>query len=188
MYAKSIGIPEAKIATLGLISQSFTGISFVIIILAFLAAVMSTADTVLNVATVSLSRLFKRESWHRYLDNNEHEKQLLKLVKVSALLIGLFSVVIAFLFPNIVDLFVAAFTAMLILAPTIFALLFSKKPNNTAAFYSIVLGFFVFLFAFPFLPKESFVAGVIVSILTYLIVSKFSKKRYTEEFFDKEKF
>jgi SSS family solute:Na+ symporter len=129
MYAKSVGIPEAKIATLDLISQSFAGISFVIIILAFLAAVMSTADTALNVATVSFSRLLKRETWCRYLDNKEHEKQLLKLVKVSALLIGLFSVIIAFLFPNIVDLFVAVFTAMLILAPATLALLFSKKTK-----------------------------------------------------------
>jgi Na+/proline symporter len=113
---------------------------------------------------------------------------LLKLVKISASLIGLFSVVIAFLFPNIVDLFIAAFTAMLILAPATFALLFSKKPNSTAAFYSIVLGFVVFLLAFPFFPKESFVAGVLVSILTYLIVSKLSKKNYTEEFVVREKF
>jgi len=187
MYAKSVGIPEAKIATLGLISQSFTGISFVIIILAFLAAVMSTADTTLNVAAVSFSRLLKREIWCGYLDRKEHEKQLFKLVKVSALLIGLFSVIIAFLIPNIVNLFVAAFTAMLILAPATLALLFSKKPNSTAAFYSIVLGFVTFLVAFPFLPKESFIAGTFVSILTYLIVSKFFKRSCTKEFAAKEK-
>jgi hypothetical protein len=36
--------------------------------------------------------------------------------------------------------------------------------------------------AFPFLPKESFVAGTFVSILTYLIVSEFSKRSYTQEF------
>ncbi len=120
-------------------------------------------------------RLFKREFWRGYLDNKEHEKQLLKLVKISASLIGLFSVVIAFLFPNIVDLFVAAFTVMLILAPATFALLFSKKPNSAAAFYSIVLGFVAFLLVFPFLPKVSFVAGIFISILTYFIVSKFSK-------------
>lgn len=143
---------------------------------------MSTADTALNIATISFSRLLKKETWRKYLDSKEHEKQLLKLIKVSALLIGLFSVVIAFLFPNIVDLFVAAFTALLILALATFALLFSKKPNSTAAFYSIVLGFVIFLVAFPFLPKVSFVAGTFVSILTYLIVSKFSKKNYTQEF------
>lgn len=188
MYAKSAGIAEAKTATLALISQSFTGISFVIIILAFLAAVMSTADTALNVATISFSRLLKKEAWQKYLDKKENEKQLHKLVKISALFIGLFSVVIAFLFPNIVDLFVAAFSAMLILAPATFALLFSKKPNSTAAFYSIVLGFAIFLSVFPFLPKESSLIGVIVSILTYLIVSRFSKKRYREEFSVKENF
>lgn len=52
-----------------------------------------------------------------------------------------------------------------------------KKPNSKAAFYSIVIGFIVFLILIPFIPKESFVPGVIVSVLTYFIVSKFSKKK-----------
>jgi SSS family solute:Na+ symporter len=176
MYAKSFGIPEAKIATLGLLDQVFTGIPFVVVILAFLAAVMSTADTALNVATVSFSRLFKRKTWHRYLASQEDDKQLLKLVKIFALLIGLVSVIVAFLVPDIVDLFVASFAAVLILAPATFALLFSKRPNSKAAFYSIILGFLVFLGLFAFIPKESFVAGVFISILTYLIVNKFGKK------------
>jgi len=187
MYAKSLGIPEAKIATLGLLNQVFTGIPFVIVILAFLAAVMSTADTALNVATVSFSRLFKRETWHEYLASQEHDKQLLKLVKILALLIGLVSVVVAFLIPDIVDLFVASFSSILILAPAIFALLFSKRPNSKAAFYSIVLGFLVFLGLFIFIPKESFVAGIFISILVYLVISKFSKAKKLKEFAAKSK-
>jgi SSS family solute:Na+ symporter len=177
MYAKSSGIAEAKIATLGLITQTFSGLAFVIIILAFLAAVMSTADTALNVATVSFSRLFKRKTWHRYLESQEHDRELLKFVKISALLIGIFSVITAFLIPNIVDLFVAAFSAVLILAPATFALLFTKKPNSNAAFYSIVLGFLVFLLLFMFIPKEAFVAGILISILTYFIVNKLSIRK-----------
>ncbi len=177
MYAKSFGITEAKIATLDLIAQTFSGLPFVIIVLAFLATVMSTADTILNVAAVSFSRLFKRKTWHNYLENQEGDKQLLKFVKISALLIGVFSVIIAFLIPNIVDLFVASFSAILILAPATFALLFSKNPNSKAAFYSIVIGFIVFLILFVFIPKESFVPGVIASVLTYFIVSKLSKKK-----------
>lgn len=172
MYAKGLGIEGAKIATLNTITQVFTGIPFVIIILAFLAAVMSSADTMLNVATVSFSRMFKRKIWHKYLETQEHSKYLLRIVKVSALLIGLFSVIIAFLIPNIVDLLVASFSSLLILAPATFALLFSKKPNSNAAFYSIVLGFITFLILFIFIPKEAFVGGIIISILTYFIVSK----------------
>ena len=177
MYAKSLGIAEAKIATLGLITQTFSGLAFVIIILAFLAAVMSTADTALNVATVSFSRLFKRKTWHRYLETKEYDRELLKFVKISALLIGVFSVITAFLIPNIVDLFVAAFSAVLILAPATFALLFSKKPNSSAAFYSIAFGFLVFLLLFIFISKEAFVAGILVSVLTYFIVNKLSIRK-----------
>ncbi|PIX88492.1 MAG: hypothetical protein COZ30_00670 [Candidatus Nealsonbacteria bacterium CG_4_10_14_3_um_filter_36_16] len=177
MYAKSSGIAEAKTATLGLITQTFSGLAFAIIILAFLAAVMSTADTALNVASVSFSRLFKRKTWHRYLESQEYDRELLKFVKISALLIGVFSVITAFLIPNIVDLFVAAFSAVLILAPATFALLFSKKPNSNAAFYSIALGFLVFLLLFMFIPKEAFVAGILVSILTYFIVNKLSTRK-----------
>ena len=177
MYAKSSGIAEAKIATLGLITQSFSGVAYIIIILAFLAAVMSTADTALNVATISFSRLFKRKTWRKYLENQEYDRELLKFVKISALLIGVFSVTTAFLIPDVVDLFVASFSAILILAPAIFALLFSKKPNSSAAFYSITLGFLLFLLLFIFIPKEAFVAGILVSTLTYLAVNKFFSKK-----------
>ena len=177
MYAKSSGIPDAKIATLGLITQSFSGAFYVIIILAFLAAVMSTADTALNVASVSFARLFKREKWTKYLETKEHDKDLLKFTKVSATIIGLCSVVVAFIIPNLVDLLVASFTALLILAPTTFALLFSKRPNATAAFYSMTFGFIVFIGLISFIPKEAFVVGVIVSILTYFIVNKLSKRK-----------
>lgn len=176
MYAKSLGIAEGKIATIGLITHTFSGLSYIVIILAFLAAVMSTADTALNVAAVTFSRMFKRKSWNSYLENQTEDKRLLKFVKISAFLIGIFSVIIAFLIPNIVDLFVAAFSAILILAPATFALLFGKRPNSKAAFWSIVIGFFVFLALFIFIPKESFVAGVLISIITYFVVAKFSKK------------
>lgn len=176
MYAKSSGILDSKIATLGLITQSFSGIFYVIIILAFLAAVMSTADTALNVASVSFSRLFKRKKWANYFDKKDNDKELLKFVKLSATIIGLCSVVVAFIVPNLVDLLVASFTALLILAPAIFALLFSKNPNANAAFYSITFGFIAFLILMPFVPKEAFVAGILVSILTYSIANKLSKK------------
>jgi Na+/proline symporter len=138
---------------------------------------MSTADTALNVASVSFARLFKREKWTRYLETKEHNNELLKFTKISAAIIGLCSVFVAFIIPNLVDLLVASFTALLILAPATFALLFSKKPNATAAFYSITFGFVIFIGLIAFIPKESFVAGIIVSILTYLIVNKLSKKR-----------
>jgi len=177
MYAKSVGITEGKIATISLITQTFSGLSCIVIILAFFAAVMSTADTALNVAAVTFSRIFKRKSWDSYLENQTEDRQLLKFVKISAFLMGIFSVIIAFLIPNIVDLFVAAFSAILILAPATFALLFSKKPNSKAAFWSIVIGFFAFLVLFIFIPKESFVVGILVSIITYFIVAKFSKKQ-----------
>lgn len=174
MYAKSSGIPDAKIATLGIITESFSGVGYVVIILAFLAAVMSTADTALNVASISFARLFKRKKWAKYLETKEHNKELLKFVKLSAVVIGLCSVIVAYVIPNIVDLLVASFSALLILTPATFALLFAKKPNANAAFYSITVGFIVFIGLILFIPKEAFVVGVLVSILTYFVVNKLS--------------
>jgi Na+/proline symporter/peptidase E len=177
MYAKSSGIINSKMATLELISYSFSGVFYVVVILAFLAAVMSTADTALNVASVSFSRLFKKDKWSKYFSNKENDKELLRFVKYSAALIGLCSVFVAFAIPDLVDLLVASFTALLILAPTIFVLIFSKKPNASAAFYSMVFGFITFVSLIFFIPKEAFVAGVFVSILSYLVKDKFFSKK-----------
>lgn len=175
MYAKSSGIIDSKMATLEIISQSFWWITYVIIILAFLAAVMSTADTALNIASVSFSRLRQRKQRSKYLDTKANDKKLLTFVKISSALIWLLSVLVAYLIPDLVDLLVASFTALLILAPTVFALLRGKKPNAKAAFYSITLWFIVFIALTWFIPKESFVAWIIVSIITYFLVKKFSK-------------
>jgi Na+/proline symporter len=85
-------------------------------------------------------------------------------------------VIAAFVIPDLVDLLVASFTALLILAPTTFALLFSKRPDADAAFYSITFGFIVFIGLIRFMPKEAFVAGTLVSILTYLLVRRIHRK------------
>lgn len=178
MYAKAIGITNSQLSALTLFSQSFTGIVYTIIILAFLAAVMSSTDTVLNVASIGFARMFNRKKWALYISEGKHSGYLLKFIKLSVFIVGLSSFIIAALMPDVVNLLIAGLSAVMILAPAIIAMLFSKKIYPNAAFFSVLLGFISFIALLFLSPKIAFVPATFISVITYFIVRIFDKKNY----------
>ena len=183
MYSKAIGAPQANVATLWMLSKLFTDYRYALIIVAFLAAVMSSADTFLHVASISFVKFLKKGLWYRYThqENPTNEgKSLLRRLRLSTLGIGLSAVIITFLLPNLVDLFISAFSMLLICAPAVLAAIFSEKPNEKAAFHSMLWGFTLSFGLIWFIPKIAFVPGIILSLSIYFVLRRYPKRTRKE--------
>lgn len=137
--------------------------AFVVVLLGVYGAVMSTADTLLNVATVSLYSLVAR----RGALAAGGPKALARL-RGLALVVGLAAGGTVLVAPDAVELIIAGFSSLVILAPSVVALIFHKRPSAKALAWSVGLGYGVFVLGFALLPdlrKSIFVAGFLVALL-----------------------
>ncbi len=104
---------------------------------AYFSAILSTADSCLmaasgNVQTDILSKIFKFKS---------DTKSQLKLSQIVTLVIGLFALILASYMTNVLDLMLYSYAFMVsgLFVPVI-AALYGKKPNSTAAIFSMLIG------------------------------------------------
>ena len=163
-----------------------------LIALGVFAALLSTADSYLNIVAVSLSKLLHRNQWKEFEkgsatiqgnEKSELERKLLLSARIVTLLLGVVSILVAKLIPDLVNLMVAGYSAIMVMLPAVLATLFWKQRRKTsAAVASIIAGFVVFL---PLLwvfsnPKIAFLPGVLVSAIVYAVVALFAKD-YSEQ-------
>ena len=140
---------------------------------------MSSADTLLNIAGISFVKLWKKELWRRCTEEGDPAdggRSLLKFLRLSILGVGVLSVIIALSLPDLVNLLVGAFAMLLICTPAILAAIFTDKPNEKAAFHSMLWGFILSFGLIWFIPKTAFVPGIILSVFIYFILSVRAKK------------
>jgi SSS family solute:Na+ symporter len=148
---------------------------------AIIAAVVSTADSILTAATSHLvNDLYVRYS-KKYdgMDDEKNAKSILRVSRVATLLVGIFSVVIALAVPSVLQILndsYILFTAG-VFAPVVVGLLW-KKATKAGAFAGLIsgLGFVVLgnlgvsLFGIPTDIASSLLAvvvSIIVSFITY---------------------
>ncbi len=158
-----------------------------IIAIGVFSALLSTADSFLNVVAVAITKVIYRKKWHTFEDETEQsgnlnsipplEKQLLFSARIITLALGLLSFVMAQLVPNIVDLLIAGVSATMVMLPAVLISLFRGTRKVVAATASIISGFVVFA---PLLfilsnPKMCFIPGVLVATIVYFAVAPFSK-------------
>lgn len=135
--------------------------AFVVVVLALYAAVMSAADTMLSVCTVSAYQLVGPFSSRM----KKHPLASLRLLSVACGLGAAFLVIRA---PDIVDLFVGAFTSIVILSPALAWIIFGRRVSNWAVLVSLILGYGSFLVCFlpfPELRKHAFIIGALAAVL-----------------------
>ncbi len=134
---------------------------------AFLSALMSTADSMLMVASTVLlkdfSPLFKKK--------NSLKKNLLLKGRFITFVVGIIGLIIAIAIPDIIGLIVMAISNLSILLPSIIGGLFWKRSNAKAAFYSIASGFIVALALSFKIPRFAFVPAAILSIIIFISFS-----------------
>lgn len=136
---------------------------------AVFAAILSTADSFLNLLAETVSKARDRSLWSSYESGMEapervepsafyrvlsllpgvpasppartaSERALLFRLRVWTVLLGVLSVCVAVVIPSIVDLIVASASAMMIFAPAVIAGVFSRQPNRRAGFISMAAG------------------------------------------------
>ena len=113
-----------------------------IVIVGLLAAVMSTADSDLNITSISLAKDFLKP-----LFGIHNQQRLLSFARGANLILGGFAISLALNFSSIVDLviFVAGFWGPIVLVPLVFAL-FDKIIYPAQMFTCCILGASSFAF------------------------------------------
>ena len=108
-----------------------------LVIAAYIAAVMSTADSCL----IGPVAIYTNDIYRRYINTNASDADLVRVARISTVLLGVFAVATAYLVPRVLDLILYAYTfgAAGLFFPML-GLLFWRRTTATGAFWSIVLG------------------------------------------------
>jgi len=143
----------------------------------FMAIFISTINSTIMVAAATFTKDFIiNKNPNKYSD-----KQKLKYGRISTLLCGAFSLVIAYIFPDLIRLSVNSLFMLLILVPSVIGGFFWKKATAKGAFYSLLLGS-VTLAAFMFIDTEmAFVPAFVISLLVFIVVSAYTKHDKNED-------
>ncbi|WP_341792852.1 sodium:solute symporter family protein [Rickettsia endosymbiont of Ceutorhynchus obstrictus] len=137
-----------------------------VVITGLLAAVMSTADSDLNVTSVALVKdilnpIFKVKN----------QQKLLLIARVTNLIIGSFAILVALKFNNVIDLvvFITGFWGPVILVPLVMAL-FGIVISTKIMVLSSVSGLLAFFMWEHFSLQYFYFKGVFVGTMTSLLV------------------
>ena len=105
-----------------------------LVLIGVLAAIMSTADICILVASANITR----DIYHRYINPEATDKVLVRLGMISSLAIGVLAAIMAWKMMDIINILYIAFTinSAGLFLPTI-AALYWRRANSTAAFWSM---------------------------------------------------
>ncbi len=108
-----------------------------IVIAAYIAAVMSTADSVL----MGPVAIFTNDIYRKHLRPDASEKSLVRVARIATLVLGILGIALAYLVPNVLDLMLYAYTfgAAGLFFPML-GLLFWRGATATGAFWSMLGG------------------------------------------------
>jgi len=145
-----------------------------LVVVGLLATVTSTADSDLNVTSITLVKDFLSP-----ILNIKNQKKLLLIARIANVFIGSFSIIIALSFTSVVDLviYISGFWGPVILVPFVFALFEITIPVRMMAL-SCFIGALSFIlweryFGGPLMPKGVFV-GTMANLTIFLITRFFS--------------
>ncbi len=167
MYANVEGWENGDTALFNIIKNG-NGTLYSLIMVAFLSAVISSADTFLNICSISVAELLKKPFSERSLS--------ISTLRISSLIASFLALFVAFSLPDLIDLFAGGFGALFVFMPMIYDALFSSHLNSRAANYSALAGMLIY-FAFVFVfPREAFLPALIVSTSVYYVMLSKDKK------------
>jgi SSS family solute:Na+ symporter len=108
-----------------------------LVVAAYMAAVLSTADSCLMGSVA----IFTNDIYHKLINREATDKQLMTVNRMAVLVGGALAIGLAYKIPRVIDLVLYAYTfgAAGLFFPML-ALLFWKRATATGAFWSIILG------------------------------------------------
>ena len=147
-----------------------------LVLAGFFAAVMSSADTVLLITSMTLIHDIYKKSMNRTMNDEE----TLRLGRRVTSILGLMALIVALIVFNIVHLAIQAISFYVVLTPAIIFGFYWKKANSKAAIWSIIIGL-IGVIAFLFIdPVQAFIPGIVLSFLTYILVTFLTKNQCTQ--------
>lgn len=200
MVVRALGtrLANADTAAFVFVNANFSGHLQAIIFVGFLAALMSSADSFLNLLSVSavkdLAIFCPVKLWRTAVgpgpsqEKSKANTSVVRILRWSALALGLLGFLVAMAIPNLVDLMVVGTSSVVIFTPaTVAALLKKEKLRAKSAFWSVGLGLLVNIIIFTsstlgvikFEPKASYVPAILVALIAYFVsegVHKFREK------------
>lgn len=190
MYVRAT-IPEVAarpdLAIYYFVDAESTGWLAGVLLICLFAAVLSSADTFLNSASLSLSRFLFASDWEKLRNETGGERSkntplgasLRRRTIIVTLLTGVVAMILGIVLQSIVTLLVGAVSALAILFPVCLYALLNKPISIGAAFWSILVGSVTFLvFAFGMgMANEAFLPSFIVSCLLFFPLNAFSRNK-----------
>jgi SSS family solute:Na+ symporter len=154
-----------------------------IVLAAILAAIVSTADSLLTAATSHIVKDLWIETFH--VDEVKEEKKLLNISRNFTFIIGILSLIIALIVPGIIDALIYSYTMYTagVFVPVIGGVLW-KSATRAGALASLVGGSMVALFGILTkvnifgAPAEIYAA--IISLIIFVLVSLATRRQMDE--------
>lgn len=137
-----------------------------------LAAAMSTIDSIILVGSATILKDIHKT----FINPNLTEKQMLRLGRSYTFFYGLLGLIAAYLIPHIIKLQIISGSALLVLSPAAIGGFVWKKATAKASFWSILTGIIVTFSLYPLMPTLSFIPGTLVSLILFIVISKFTYK------------
>jgi SSS family solute:Na+ symporter len=191
MFARALlpDLADPELATPALITAilpvGLTGL----VVAAYIAAVLSTADSCL----VGSVAIFVNDIYRKLINPDANDSELVKVSRIATIVLGILAIGLAYMVPRIIELVLYAYTfgAAGLFFPML-ALLFWKRATAAGAFWSILLGggsaVLWTIAGQPYGLSGSY-AGWIVSFVTLVAVSLKTNHAPEEQvglFFSKE--
>jgi len=140
---------------------------FGLVLAGFFAAIMSSADTILLILSMTLIH----DLWQKTLGKPIAPEKLLTVSRWTTLILGALAVAIAVIVFNVIHLAIEAVSFVAALLPAVVFGFYWKKATAAAAFWSIILGFLTIL-GFSFVdPVQAFIPGMIVAFFAFFVIN-----------------
>jgi SSS family solute:Na+ symporter len=169
---------EPSLAVPQLLQEVFPPVVAAIFIAAILAALMSTADSVLLGGTAIIVRDF----YQQILRPDADDRELLKVSTIATIAIGVGALSMTYLIPRIIDLFVISYSIQVLggLIPLVGAL-FWKGGTELGAWASFVVGIgYITLSSLDIIDSPyHYIVGLIPALIVYVAVSVMTRNRPT---------
>jgi len=166
---------DPAMAVPNLLKEVFPPVVAAIFIAAILAAIMSTADSVLLSGVANVVR----DIYQQIFRPDASDKELLRVATLSTFLIGLGALGVTYLVPEIIELFLISYAIKVCggLVPVVGALLW-KKGTEQGAWASFVVGVgFVLLSTLKVIDVPyHYVIGLVPALVVYVSVSLLTGK------------
>jgi SSS family solute:Na+ symporter len=156
-----------------LLRASLPPFLFGIVLAGFFAAIMSTADTILLILSMTLVHDLCQRTLQRKLSPGE----TLRLSRWTTLILGSLAVLIALTIFNVVHLAIDAVSFLAVLLPAVVFGFLWKNATEPAAFWSTVLGALTTAIFLPLWPVEAFIPGIGMSFLSFFIINTIVQSR-----------